>query len=212
MNENNLKKVKGDRYYGDAAKNYEVVRRKQGWWSTEQKEMQALLDLLPKGLSVVDIPFGTGRFVPYYLERGYQVYGLDSSDEMLKQARAILGEQMDGVHVERGFSTDLPFETDQFDMVVSTRFLRDIITFKDTKKTLSEFARVAKKYGILQMGVALTEPYEIPADDEKMGSRMSLAQVEALLREHGFKIVDSRYVKGTKDKSSEIRHFLCERV
>ncbi len=212
MAKRDMKKVKGDRYYGKTAKNYETIRTKQGWWGVEQKEMQSLLDELPKGLSVVDIPFGTGRFVPYYLERGYKVFGLDSSDEMMAQAHEILGDKMKGVGTFRGFSTDLPFEDGQFDLLVSTRFLRDIITFGDAKKTLAEFARVTKSYAILQIGVRLEEPFRTPGDDEKMGSEMSLVQTSQLLESYGFLIKDSRFVKGVGDKSSEIRHFLCERI
>jgi len=208
-----LKKVKGNRYYGKTASDYEKIRKEQPWWGVEQQEMQNLLDKLPKDLSVVDIPFGTGRFVPYYLERGYKVFGLDASNEMLDAAQAALGdEQYDQCETTVGFSTDLPFEDGQFDLLVSTRFLRDIITFKDAKTTMAEFDRVTSRYAIIQLGVKLEEPFAIPAEDEKMSSLMSWAQTVAFLAEYGFKVVDSAFVKGTKSKDSEIRHILCEKV
>ncbi len=212
MAKRNIHKVKGDRYYGKTARNYEVIRSKQGWWAVEQREMKSLLELLPEGLSVVDIPFGTGRFVPYYIERGFETNGLDSSDAMIDQAREILGSQMEGVNVRRGFSTELPFENNQFDLLVSTRFLRDIITFADVKTTMAEFARVTKQYAILQLGVKLVEPFEPPAEDQKMGSNLSEAQLEEFLKGFGFEVMDSRKVKGTPNNSSEIRHFLLKRV
>ncbi len=207
-----LKKVKGDRYYGKTARNYEEIRAKQPWWNVEQKEMQKLLDMLPAKLKVVDIPFGTGRFVPYYLERGYEVHGLDASDAMLETARTILGDQYDQCTTTTGFSTDLPYEDGQFDLLVSTRFLRDIITFKDVKTTMAEFARVTSRYVILQLGVKNTEPFEMPPEDEKMSSRMSWDQTVAFLADYGFKVLAAPKVKGTKDNSSEIRHILCEKV
>ncbi|MCL3883898.1 hypothetical protein [Marivita sp. GX14005] len=71
MSNINMKKAKGDRYYGGTAAKYDQVRQKQAWWHIEQEALGSLLDTLPKGLSVVDIPFGTGRFVPHYLERGF---------------------------------------------------------------------------------------------------------------------------------------------
>ena len=54
--------AKGDRYYGHSATRYEKKRKKQDWWHVEQAEMEDLLATLPDGLSVVDIPFGTGTF------------------------------------------------------------------------------------------------------------------------------------------------------
>ncbi len=212
MSNPRMKKAKGDSYYGKAASAYEEVRTKQPWWSVEQKEMQVLLDQLPQNLKVVDIPFGTGRFVPYYLERGYEVYGLDASEEMLQTAQKILKDQYDKCTATTGFSTHLPYEDGAFDLLVSTRFLRDIILFRDVKKTMAEFSRVTKSYAIIQFGIRLTEPFEIPPDDERMSSRMSMQQIETFLKEYGFEVMDSRFVKGTKDNSSEIRHVLCKKV
>lgn len=135
----NFKKVKGNRYYGKTAVKYEDVPAKQPWWRVEQNEMQTLLDQLPRDLKVVDIPFGTGRFVPYYLERGYDVYGLDASHAMISQAAVILGNRFDECRVRTGYSTELPYADGQFDLVVSTRFLRDIIVFSDVKKLWPSF-------------------------------------------------------------------------
>lgn len=206
-----MKKVKGDRYYGKTARDYEVVRKKQPWWSVEQREMQTLLDQLPSDLKVVDIPFGTGRFVAYYLARNYEVHGLDASQAMLETARSTLGDAYTQCQTTTGFSTDLPFDDGQFDLLVSTRFLRDIILFRDVKKTMAEFARVTRRFAIIQLGVRLQEPFEVPPDDEKMGSRMSEEQTNAFLAEYGFGVKDHRFVKGVRDGSSEIRHILCEK-
>lgn len=207
-----MKKVKGDRYYGKTAQDYEAVRTKQPWWTVEQDEMKDLLSSLPRDMSVVDIPFGTGRFVPYYLERGFKVFGLDASKDMLASAQDLLGDDYDHCTTTTGLSTKLPFADAQFDLLVSTRFLRDIILFRDVKTTLSEFARVTKRFAILQLGVKLSAPYETPPDDERIGSRMSEDQTRVLLSDFGFKEIDARKVKGTRDSSSEIRHILCEKI
>ncbi|WP_159086930.1 class I SAM-dependent methyltransferase [Loktanella sp. Alg231-35] len=212
MAKTRMQKVKGDRYYGKMAADYEAVRTKQPWWTIEQDEMKNLLAGLPRDLSVVDIPFGTGRFVPYYLERGYDVFGLDASKDMIGSAQELLGVEFDKCTTTTGLSHELPYEDGQFDLLVSTRFLRDIILYRDVKKTLAEFARVTRKFAILQLGVKLTEPYVIPPDDERMGSRMSVDQTRDMLSEYGFKEIDARKVKDVADKTSEIRHILCERV
>lgn len=209
---NRLKKVKGDQYYGRTARNYEKVRTKQEWWGVEQQEMKSLLEKLPEGLSVIDIPFGTGRFVPYYLERGFKVHGLDASDEMIATAKTILGEDFDKCETKQGLSTELPYADGEFDLLVSTRFLRDIILFSDVKKTMSEFARVTTRFAIIQLGIRTVEPFVIPPDDERMNSRMSWQQTDAFLESYGFHRIDNRNVKTAPDGNSEIHHILLERL
>ena len=131
---------------------------------------------------------------------------------MLKTASDILGDQFAQCTTTTGLSTKLPFDDGAFDLLVSTRFLRDIILFKDVKTTMREFARVTRRFAILQLGVKLTEPSELPPDDERMGSRMSLEDTKSFLMDYGFKLIDDRVVKGTRNKTSDIRHMLCEKV
>ena len=117
---------KGDTYYKDIASNYEKKRKKQAWWHVEQEQMAQLLDQLPDGMSVVDIPFGTGRFVPMYRKKGFKIAGLDASEDMILTAQNILGSDFDGIDARVGDAASLPFKDNEFDLLVSTRFLRDL--------------------------------------------------------------------------------------
>lgn len=203
--------AKGDRYYGNAAARYEKKRKKQDWWHVEQTEMQALLAELPDGLSVVDIPFGTGRFVPYYLAKNFKVAGLDASHEMLASAKASLGEDYDRCTAITGSAMNLPYADGQFDMLVSTRFLRDIILFADAKKALAEFVRVAKTHLIIQIGEAI-EGGRVPDEDETWHSSMSAEMNRELLAANGLEIVSKRLVKSDPEDNSAIHHILCRKV
>ena len=80
---------KGDTYYKDIASNYEKKRKKQAWWHVEQEQMAQLLDQLPDGMSVVDIPFGTGRFVRMYRKKGFKIAGLDARLKFISQGAKI---------------------------------------------------------------------------------------------------------------------------
>lgn len=202
---------KGDTYYDRRAQNYDKRRNKQEWWHVEQREMKSLLETLPRGLKVVDIPFGTGRFVPYYAELGYDIYGLDSSDHMIGAAKSALGDLFDGCTTSVGDAADLPFADGEFDLLVSTRFLRDIIVFSHAKRTLAEFARVTSKYAIIQLGNA-AKGHEMPADDEIMSSKMSMAAVDEMLIEHGLTPVERRLVKSDDGAEGEIHHILCKKT
>lgn len=204
--------AKGDSYYGKVAANYEMRRSKQDWWQVEQDEVKALLDTLPKDLTVVDIPFGTGRFVPFYLERGYTIYGLDASPEMLATAKSILGDSFDKCHVTTGSAMDLDFADGQFDLLVSTRFIRDIIVAGDAKSALAEFARVTKRYAIIQLGEN-TQARSLKVDDDYiLENRLSSAGNIKMLKSVGLKVVEKRLVKSDPDQNSDIYHFLCEKI
>jgi len=202
---------KGDRYYNNTAQNYEKRRKKQDWWHVEQREMAHLLKKLPENLSVVDIPFGTGRFVNDYHDHGYKIAGLDSSGHMINTAKDILGEDFEGINAITGDAANLPYGDDQFDLVVSTRFLRDIVTFKVAKKVLAEFARVTKKYAIIQLGQSLSDN-KAPDENGTMGGALSEQDIAQLLDQHGFKILEKRLVHSLPEDNSEIFHYLCEKT
>ncbi len=189
-----FKKPKGDSYYNRRAQNYERRRLKQEWWHVEQREMRDLLDGLPRNLKVLDVPFGTGRFVPYYAEFGYDITGLDASDHMLTAAQTALGALYAQCTCVTGTAADLPFDDGAFDLVVSTRFLRDIVVFADARVMLGEMARVTSRYAIIQLGEN-PDGHRRPNDDEVMGSHMSRTAVNRLLAGVGFKAVDRRLVK-----------------
>lgn len=205
----NMQRPKGDTYYNDRADNYEKRRKKQGWWHVEQEGMLALLDMLPQGLSVVDIPFGTGRFVPYYVERGYKISGLDSSGHMIDAARRSLGALFDHCHCSIGDAARLPFEDERFDLLVSTRFLRDIITYDVAKRALAEFSRVTKKYAIIQLGQNANGDTPL-TDADVMAGKMSEEKVTQLLADNKFRIMERRLVKD--DEEGLIHHILCEKM
>jgi len=205
----NKQRPKGNSYYNKRAETYEKRRRKQPWWQVEQDQMAELLAGLPDGLSVVDIPFGTGRFVADYLGKDFKVSGLDASDHMLAAAKDALGDDYERCTCVVGDAADLPYEDGQFDLLVSTRFLRDIVTFAQAKNMLAEFARVTNRFAILQLGHSFPK-LGYPDDDDVMAGRMTEAQVIALLAKHGLDAKEWRLVKD--DGEGKISHILCEKT
>lgn len=204
--------AKGDSYYGKVAENYEKRRTKQDWWKVEQEQMQSLLGTLPEGLSVLDIPFGTGRFVPYYVDRGFSIHGLDASIEMLSAAQESLGDNFNKCKVSVGNAMEMDFNDNQFDLLVSTRFLRDIIVAKDAKKALSEFARVTKQYAIVQLGENTQDVNKAIYPDVILESKLSADGNAELLGEVGFEVVERRLVKSDPEMNSNIYHILCRKA
>lgn len=202
--------VKGDTYYGKAAASYEVRRTKQGWWHEEHRQMEACLSDLPRSLDVLDVPFGTGRFMPIYAARQDRVHGLDSSSDMLAEAMRLRGGEMNGCKTFVGSAMALPFEDSTFDLLVSTRFLSDIITFADARVALDEFRRVTRSFAVLQLCETNDGQGHVPADEAAMRDLMEREQNDALLTEHGFTPVERYLVREDEDRVSRVHHILCK--
>lgn len=204
-------KPKGDTYYDSIARNYEVKRKKQAWWHVEQDEMKSLLSELPDGLHVVDIPFGTGRFVPMYLEKGFHVSGLDASGDMISTAKKILGDDFRSVDARVGDAASLPYQDEEFDLLVSTRFLRDIVVYRTAKEILREFSRVTKRYAIIQLGQNRQEGF-VPDEGTPMGGSLSEADIYQLLKVNRFEVIEKRLVLSHNKEGTDIYHFLCKKL
>ena len=200
---------KGDTYYKEIASKYEEKRKKQAWWYVEQDQMAQLLDQLPDGMSVVDIPFGTGRFVPMYRKKGFEIAGLDASEDMISTAQKILGSDFDGIDARVGDAAALPFKDKEFDLLVSTRFLRDIVVFSVAKDILREFARITKKYAIIRLGRNRTTGFT-PHENSPMGGRLSEMELTKLLNSYGFEVVEKRLVLQRNEEGTDIYHILCK--
>lgn len=82
---------------------------------------------------VLDIGTGTGFLSIMLAEMGYEVVGLDISEEMLKRARNKAVDRGVKVEFKLGDAEDLPFDAGSFDAVVNRAVLW---TLPDPKKRL----------------------------------------------------------------------------
>ena len=120
----------------------------------ERVMKQRLLDQagVAPGDSVLDLGAGTGTLAIWLKQRCPEaiVIGLDADSEVLARARdkaAGAGCEIDFVE---GFSTDLPFEADSFDIVLSSLFLHHLMPAAK-RSTLAEVQRVLKPGGRLHV-------------------------------------------------------------
>jgi ubiquinone/menaquinone biosynthesis C-methylase UbiE len=54
---------------------------------THQQFIQEFLSLLPQNSRILDAPCGTGRYLPFLLEKGHSIVGIDQSQGMLGRAK-----------------------------------------------------------------------------------------------------------------------------
>jgi ubiquinone/menaquinone biosynthesis C-methylase UbiE len=75
------------------------------------------------GMAVLDVGCGTGAHLALYRQFDCKLFGIDSSPSMLAIARTKLRESAD-LQLEN--AADLPFETGQFDLVLSMLCLHEM--------------------------------------------------------------------------------------
>lgn len=169
------------RYRGAVAEGYDARRNDKEKRKAEFRVLQDMLCDLPAGTSLLDIPFGTGFFVPIYEARGFRVTGLDINRDMLTQAMKL--HRVKNVDTRIGDIFDIKVADKSFDVAVSIRIM-NLIDADDMKRALGELQRVARSRIVFNLRVwhqatryrrphlratiedALQEGWHIARDDE----------------------------------------------
>lgn len=101
------------------------------------KRIRFVKSIIVKG-SVLDVGCGTGLLASGLGKEGFTVTGLDSSPEMLEQAKKR------GMKVVLGASEALPFKANEFDLVTCIGVLHHVVEKSKVAKSIKEMVRVVK--------------------------------------------------------------------
>jgi SAM-dependent methyltransferase len=117
-----------NKYFGQTAIEYDAKRRHSRTWAAENGAFQDLFHLASRSApieSAVDIPCGTGRWIPFFQDRNIRYTGVDVSKDMLAIASRQIrdGDAGEVRLVEHDCFQYLPAHRGEFDLAVSTRFL-----------------------------------------------------------------------------------------
>lgn len=123
--------------------------------TTREKEFKTRLlrqARLTPGQRVLDLGCGTGTLAieAKLAQPGAEVVGLDGDSEILERARAKADAAGVEVQFDEGFSADLSYEDDFFDVVLATLFFHHL-TSNDKQATVREIARVLRPGGELHL-------------------------------------------------------------
>lgn len=132
-------------YYGSlCTEMYEILHRE-----APQDELQFYLSYAKKGMSILEPLCGSGRFLIPFLERGYDISGIDLSAEMLSKLK-------DKIPDAKVFQADiLKFETNEkFDYIfISSGSVSLFTDMELCKKILQKMKVLLKKDGIFVFAV-----------------------------------------------------------
>lgn len=108
---------------------------------THQQFIQEFLGFLPSNSYVLDAPCGTGRYLPFLLEKGHSLVGIDQSQGMLERAKA----KFPTVQFEKMGLQEMAFQ-EVFDGAICMDAMENVPP-EDWFLVLSNFHRALKPHG-----------------------------------------------------------------
>ena len=115
-----------------------------------RKTFYGNIDFIKPGVKLLDIACGDGLDLEHYKSLGAEIFGLDSSEEMIALAKKRLPDAV----IKIGSFKKIPFESGGFDVVLSKYAIQ---TSSDMGPVFSEIYRVLKPGGIMMYLV--THPF-----------------------------------------------------
>ena len=152
------------------------------------------------GSKILDVCTGTGKQAFAFAKRGYNVYGIDLSEGMLKVANR--KNKYKNAKFEVVDATNVPFENKYFDVSCVSFALHDM-PLSIREKVLTEMVRVTKPTGII-----VIVDYDLPKNiigryliyhivksyESKYYPEFVKSDIRALLRKSGIEIEKERSV------------------
>lgn len=132
------------RYRGEVAVQYDKIRMNSGKWKREQETIHDMVAAFEVGTTILDVPFGSGRFLEYYESEGHTVFGLDISKDMLLRAKEKCTDGGSMTQMIIGEAEHLPMSDHSVDCVICVRLL-NWVSMPALKDILKECRRVAPR-------------------------------------------------------------------
>lgn len=218
-----------NQYFGRSAAEYEA-RRSGDLWQKEEQVFRYLLsqvvDESENELGILDLPCGTGRWIPFFGQFSGEYCGVDISSDMIAEARQKRRPpNLKTVFIEETWQNFTSGSDKRFDLTVCTRFLGHWNS-KEAARIVAGLASVTTKHFILQVRVndsPLSRILEIISLGKKGPSlvRNRIRKSGRLTRSHlRKKIVDALRESGfsvkctmpvSRDKHSKFEYWLAQR-
>jgi ubiquinone/menaquinone biosynthesis C-methylase UbiE len=142
------------KYLGNVAEGYLARRQDHPTWAWENAQVEQYVRLREGTRVVLDVPFGTGRYVPFYLGAGWRVHGCDISPDMIAEAERTLGaEAFARCDVKVAPAESIPLPDASIDVIVSSRFIQWLPDLANVDKVIAEFSRVGRRELFLQLRI-----------------------------------------------------------
>ncbi len=141
-----------------------AARTREDW---DRQIVDALCELLPKGVTILDVGCGYGRIAIPLAKRGHHVIGIDLSERLIEEARRRVADEQAAVHFRTASMQRMPFEDASFDVVLCLWS-----AFHELLQPVEQLAAIHEMHRVLRPdGWALIEgPRFVQATDEEIKS------------------------------------------
>jgi ubiquinone/menaquinone biosynthesis C-methylase UbiE len=166
------------RYSGHGARTYEKTRHHNRRWQLENQAFTKLMgEASPR--SVLDCPFGTGRWVDWYKPLPGPIIAIDRSPDMLDEARHKIGDDPKYRLIVGDILThDFAQHRGEIDLVVCVRLL-NWMRWPDAQRAIRRLSDAGSQYMIIGVTVMEGNAWS------RMRQRMCIAQSNSKARRSG---------------------------
>lgn len=143
-----------------------------------KKNLLYFLSLLHKGTTILDAGCGTGKYWGIIKENGYNVLGIDQSQQMLNKAAS----KFPDVEVRKIGLQEMDY-TNAFDGIICIDAMENVFP-EDWKLVLNNFHRALKNGGVLYFTVEVIDQKEL-LEAYKKGIKLGLPLVKGEIAHKG---------------------------
>lgn len=185
---------KSSSYFDKVAKNYENLQKQVLNPEVYRKQ---IISYLPSKLNtILDLGCGTGELFPYLLKKSKSVLGIDSSSEMIREAKSNFSKNKNIKLIESPLET-IPVQKNSADAVIASMVLHHI---SNPPLVLSEANRVLKENGTLCIVDLKKHDKEFMRDNfSDLWLGFELPLLKNWLSTNGFIFIESSEIKTSSD-------------
>lgn len=126
--------------------------------------------------NILEIGVGTGNLASKFLEKNYEIIGIDQSREMLSVAK----EKYPSLKVRLGEFLKIPYDNNSFDIIISTYAFHHL-NEEEKCIAIEEMIRVLKDNGVIIIGDLMFESKEW---EQQILKNLSQKQIDAIKDEY----------------------------
>lgn len=127
------------------------------WHNFRQKPTKEVIWFLYKYCKnkgkIVDIGCGNARNLIPFAKLNFECYGIDFSEEMLKNAKYLTDKNKLKINLELANIIEIPYQNNSFDYCLHVASLHHLETKEEQFKSLQETYRILKKEGLVLLTV-----------------------------------------------------------
>jgi SAM-dependent methyltransferase len=122
-----------------------------------------------RGAKILDLGFGDGRNMPLLHDLGFEIYGIEISDQICRLTRERMDRLGVPVRLATGNNSHIPFNTEAFDFILACHACYYVNEGESFEDNLREILRVLRPAGRFVFSLAKADSYVLN-DAEPLGN------------------------------------------